>query len=60
MRAGVGHIGSCRHKRGLASSANCECGACEQTTDHIFSTCIIHRATRGIMGLTVLNDEIRC
>ena len=44
----------------LAFSAKCECGASEQTADHIILTCSIHRAPRGIMGLTVLDDETRC
>ena len=47
------------HKWDLASSAKCECGASEQTADHITLTCPTHRAPRGIMGLTVLDDEKR-
>ena len=50
---------SSMHKWGLASSAKCECGASEQTADHIILTSPMHRAPRGIMGLTVLNDETR-
>ena len=59
-RTGVGRFGSSMHKRGLAPSAKCECGANEQTADHIILTCPTHRASRGIMGLTVLDDETRC
>ena len=38
---------------------NCECGAGEQTADHIILTCPKHRAPRRIMGLTVLDDKTR-
>ena len=41
----------------LASSPNCECGASEQTADHISTACSIHRAPHGARGLTVLDDE---
>ena len=60
LRTGVGRFCSSMHKWDLASSAKCECGACEQTADHIVLTCPIHRAPRGIMGLRVLHDETRC
>ena len=35
LRTGVGRFGSSLHIYGLASSAKCECGASEQTADHI-------------------------
>ena len=57
---GVGCFGSFMHKWGLASSGKWECGASQQTADHIILTCPIHHAPRGIMGLTVLDDETRC
>ena len=60
LRTGVGCFGSSMHKWGLASSAKCESGASEQTADLIILTCPTHRASRGIMGLTVLDDETRC
>ena len=60
LRTGVGRFYSSMRKWGLVSSANCECGASEQTTGHIILTCPIRRAPRGIMGLTVLDDETRC
>ena len=41
-------------------SAKCKCGASEQTADHIILRCTTHRALRGIMGLTVLDDETMC
>ena len=60
LRTGVRRFDSSMHKRGHASIAKCECGANEQTTDHVILTYPIHRAPRGIMGLTVLDDETRC
>ena len=47
-------------KWGLAPSPNCECGASEQTADHVLTACLIHWAPHGARGLTVLDDETRC
>ena len=71
LRSGVGRFCSSMYKWGLATLANCECGASEQTADHIMSQCPIHRAPpkhtsgyhrapRGMFGLMVLDDETRC
>ena len=60
LHTGVGRFGSSMHKWGHVSSAKCDCGANEQTADHIILTCPTHRVPRGIMGLTVLEDETRC
>ena len=54
---GVGRFHSSMHKWGLAPSPNCECGASEQTADHVLTACPIHRAPHGARGLTVLDDE---
>jgi len=35
----------------------CECGAEEQTVDHVVLECPIHRPPYGLHGLTVLDDE---
>ena len=56
----LGHFDWSMHKWGVASSANCECGASEQTADDLILTCPTHRAPRGIMDLTFLDDETRC
>ena len=48
------------YKWGLAPSPNCECGASEQTADHVLTACPIHRAAHGARGLTVSDDETRC
>ena len=39
LRSGVGRFGSFIYKWGLAPFSNCECGATEQTADHIISQC---------------------
>ena len=60
LRTGVGRFHSSMHKWGLAPSPNWECGASEQTADHVLTACPIHRAPHGARGLTVLDDESRC
>ena len=60
LLTGVGRFHSSMHKWGLAPSPNCECGASEQTADHVLTACPIHRAPHGVRGLTVLDDETRC
>ena len=60
LRTGVGRFHSSMHKWGLAPSPNCECGAFEQTADHVLTACPIHRAPHGARGLMVLDDETRC
>ena len=60
LRTGVERFHSSMHKWGHAPSPNCECGASEQTADHVLTACSIHRATHGARGLTVLDDETRC
>ena len=60
LRTGVGRFHSSMHKWGLTPSPNCECGASEQTADHVLTACPIHWAPHGARGLTVLDDETRC
>ena len=59
LRTGVGRLHSSMYKWAVAPSPNCECGASEQTADHIISTCPLHRAPKGIQGLLVLDDDTR-
>ena len=51
----VGRFRSCLYKRGMSSSAACECGAEEQTADHAVLQCPIHRPPHALHGLTVLD-----
>ena len=60
LRAGVGRFHFSIHKWGLASLQNCECGAAEQTADHVLIACPIHQAPHGARVLTAFNDETRC
>ena len=59
LRTGVGRFHSSMYKWGAGPSPDCECGASEQTADHIISTCSLHRAPKGIQGLLVLDDDTR-
>ena len=60
LRTSVGRFHSSMHKWGLAPSPNCECGASEQTANHVLTACPIHQAPHGARGLTVLDDKTRC
>ena len=43
LRTGVGRFGSCSYKRSMVSTVACECGAEEQTVDHVVLLCLIPR-----------------
>ena len=60
LRTGIGRFHSSMYKWGLAPSPNCECGATEQTADHVISSCLIHHVPRATRGLQVLDDATRC
>ena len=53
LQTTVGRFHLSMLKWGLAPSPNCECGASEQTADHVLTACPIHRAPHGAQGLTV-------
>ena len=59
VRTGVGQFHSSMHKWCPAPSPNCECGATEQTADHVLITYLIHRAPHEARCLTALDDETR-
>jgi len=46
LRTAVVRLRSCLLKWGMASSAACECGAEEQTIDHVVLQCLIHQPPR--------------
>ena len=54
---GVRRFHSCLSKWGMASSVACECGAEEQTVNHVVLQCLIHWPPHGLHGLTILDDE---
>ena len=43
LRTGVGCFKASMKKWGLTDSAACECGASEQTANHIITSCLLHR-----------------
>jgi len=57
LRAVVERFCSCSPQTVCYASAACECGAEEQTVDHVVLQCPIHRPPHGLHGLTVLDDE---
>jgi len=57
LRIGVGLFRSTMHKWGLLSSANCKCGAEEQTADHILASCPLYHPPNVILGLAAFNDD---
>jgi len=57
LRTGVGRFHSCLHKRDMPPSAPYECGAEEQTVDHVVLQSPIYRPPHRLHGLTVLDDE---
>ena len=59
LRTGVGRFRSNMHKWGLAQSMTCECGAEEQTADHIILDCPLppYHALSWLHGLAVLGDN---
>ena len=57
---GVECFHSSVYKWVLAPSLNCECGATEQTADHVISSCLLHHVPRGTRSLQVLDDATRC
>ena len=58
FRTGVGLFRSSMYKWGRDSTASCECGAEEQTADHILTSCPIYRHTNGIRGLLTVNESL--
>ena len=60
LRTDVGRFHSSMYKWGLAPSPDCECGASEQTADHVLTAFPIYRAPLEARDLTVLDDETRC
>ena len=47
LRTGVERFHFLIHKWGLAPLANCECGAAEQTANHVLTAYLMHRAPHG-------------
>ncbi|CAK8692973.1 unnamed protein product [Clavelina lepadiformis] len=46
------------NKWGMAPSAACECGAEEQTADHVITSCPTYRHPCGNRGLTTMDENL--
>ena len=57
LRTGVGLFHSTVHRWGMASTAACECGAEEQTADHIIISCPIFNHPSRRIGLETVDEE---
>ena len=57
LRTGVGLFRSTVHRWGMASTAACECGAEEQTADHIIISCPIFYHPIRRIGLETVDEE---
>jgi len=57
LRTGVGLFRSTMYKWILVPSANCRCGAAEQTADHILASCPLYHPRNGTFGLAALDDD---
>ena len=59
LRTGVGRFSSSMLKWGLKDSSVCECGAPEQTVDHILDVCPQHRPPSDRDGIVSLDEDTR-
>ena len=59
LRTGVGCYKSSLYKWGLVASAACECGAEEQTADHVIHSCVIYKPPNGVTGLKNLDEATK-
>ena len=55
-RTGVGRFGEAMKRWGLKSTSECECGAPNQSVQHIMDDCTMHRPPNGERGLTDLDE----
>ena len=59
LRAGVGLFRSTMHKWGMVPTPACECGAYEQTADHLIISCPIYRHPKETGGLASDDMELK-
>ena len=57
LRTGVGRFRSSLHNWGMVPSAACNCGAENQTAEHILVHCPLFSLPHGITGLVRLDDD---
>ena len=56
--SGVGLFHSETYKWGMASTATCECGAKEQTIEHVITSCPIYHYPNGVRALSDVNKNL--
>ena len=59
IRTGVGRFGEAMKRWGLKSTSECECGAPNQSVQHIMDDCTMHRPPNGERGLADLDEDTR-
>ena len=57
LRTGVGRFRSSLHNRRMVPTAACDCGAENQTAEHILAYCPLFSPPHGITGLVQLDDD---
>lgn len=58
VRTGHGRCAHLKHKWGWIDSPACECGAPNQTIDHIFRECSIYKYMSDFNDLLILNNDM--
>ena len=56
LRTGIGNFRSSMHKWGFAPAVSCDCGASEQTVDHVVSDFPMYHVPHGTDSLRALDD----
>ena len=51
LRTGVGRLNADMFRGGLSKSPACDCGAYQQTANHIITECLLYRQPNGLHGL---------
>ena len=57
-QTGVGIFHSETYKRGIAFTAGCECGAKEQTAEHVLTSCPIYHYPNSARALSDVNKNL--
>ena len=57
LKTGVGLFRGTMHKWGMSIIRTCECGAKEQSANHIITSCPTHLPPHGALGILNLDDQ---
>ena len=58
LRIGIGLFRLETHKWGMTSTAACECGTKEQTSEHVITTCPIYHYPNGVRVLSDIEKSL--